>query len=448
MPYLYSDSFTDVNGTTLQAHVPDSVVPFVWTQLGANLVTVLNNRLSFPAAGAASRYRANVNALNDDGDYELTGYIVVAGANASISVGLCLVIPGTVNGYRAVLSKDISGNLSFGIGRLTSGAYSSLGTSGTLPNPADGIHEMRIVRSGNNFTLYWQGALLLTAVDATHAGVSQIAIDGNSDADNSYVLGAFAAGIFDPIEVFPDPADATLDCVDDRRAEFNFVEPFTGNAINLENYVEPAGNWGTGLPDYTPGGIWVITTNKMREAILNFSFQRPVNEAGISFTDGMEIYCDMDTIAASSPSFLFCARRQLNSYCVTVDRTNNRVQTKVLHLGTGATSSLSNFALAMSGTYSRRFGVTIINSVTQEMQVWYEPYGGGARTILGTWTPATNLFNDALQGGVGMVTGTAVGNTWDNISVVSNATADVDFPTIDETAGDPADPVFAEYGGP
>lgn len=213
MPYQYSDSFTGVDGTLLTAHVPDSSVPFAWTKLHAGDLTIFHNRIDGTAAGQASRHRANVDALNHQtGDYEASVDIITAGVAPGSSAAISLVQPGTEDGYRMVLSLNLSSQLSFALSLMTGGGLSGILNSAFLPLPPDGIWPLKITKSGNLITGWWLGVALLQFVDAFYQATSQICIDARSFGADTYVIGSLSAGRFDPNVPFPDPATIITDC--------------------------------------------------------------------------------------------------------------------------------------------------------------------------------------------------------------------------------------------
>jgi hypothetical protein len=228
----YVDSFTDTNGVLLENHTPDSPTPFTWTKRGTDDLLISSNCLvSEPLAGggAACRYTADVDPYNSDEDEDFfEANVIVNGSVVSHAIALCLIVnpAGPVvghdqsDGYRVVLSKNLSGELSFSLGRLVGGGVIALDFTGIIASPADGTWPLRLTRNRDTglTRVFWQEVEIMSATDLTYGAMTHIGIDASTAIGAlTYVLGSIAAG--DPVvaepepeeECFPDETEAITD---------------------------------------------------------------------------------------------------------------------------------------------------------------------------------------------------------------------------------------------
>jgi hypothetical protein len=163
-----SDSFTDVNGTALESHTPETGGPITkHSGGGAGTNQIANNRAFSSTGTTALHYYA---AVPPSADYYVrVTWAVVTDNNTSTNGGGGRIDTTANTGYfvRASCSADV-----LEIFKLVAGAFTSLGTAAGLP--ANGsVSELRMV--GDQISLWHAGSQVIAPVtDAAITGVGRV----------------------------------------------------------------------------------------------------------------------------------------------------------------------------------------------------------------------------------------------------------------------------------
>lgn len=181
MPYNYGDSFTDVDGTDLAAHTPDSETPFSWVKLAAfsNDDAVINtNRVYIDnPAGTVAMYAAS---LNPGTTIEFDVEVLADGDNQVIVVAM--TDPSAYTGYEVAVTKWDGMQMTLDVARKLAGVTQNF-EFGDFFDITLGTHTIKLVidTAGSEVRAYCDGVLQTTMTgDNTYSSFTGLGFNVDS----------------------------------------------------------------------------------------------------------------------------------------------------------------------------------------------------------------------------------------------------------------------------
>jgi len=166
---IIQDSFTDVNGTDIDAHTPDLDTPGGGWVTGepANIIEIASNELEWQGAGGVNREAAIATGLLDLYDVQME--LRQLAPATTLGVGVRCAAAGTGTGVYLLVSNAGISLLSTASGPFGSN-FADVPVVGNL---------YRIELSGNTINGYLNGTLRVTGVTADYAADGSAGIRGN-----------------------------------------------------------------------------------------------------------------------------------------------------------------------------------------------------------------------------------------------------------------------------